>query len=165
MDYCFLTNDGLDSHPELVVESFDAKGEQNDYEVRSPALIGLQLVLTIGAIRYLGRFAISSQTSEWPISFPMRLLSSEMPSVIGIRNRPSYEILKGNCSLYSDSHLRFSNVLRHLSASFDPRSDERTCIPTHHLKFKISSHLHFRSVGLIGLDRMYYLRTNLIVLA
>lgn len=35
MDYCFLTNDGLDTHPELVVESFDAKSEQNDYEVSS----------------------------------------------------------------------------------------------------------------------------------
>ena len=35
VDYCFLANDGLEVHPELVVESFDAKTEQNDYEVHT----------------------------------------------------------------------------------------------------------------------------------
>lgn len=34
MDYCFLTTDGTEANPELVVEAFDAKSEQNDYEVR-----------------------------------------------------------------------------------------------------------------------------------
>lgn len=34
VDYLFLTNDGLDAHPELSVESFNATTEQNDYEVR-----------------------------------------------------------------------------------------------------------------------------------
>jgi len=33
VDYCFLTTDGTEIHPELVVESFDAKSEQNDYEI------------------------------------------------------------------------------------------------------------------------------------
>ncbi|KIM74736.1 hypothetical protein PILCRDRAFT_827946, partial [Piloderma croceum F 1598] len=33
VDYCFLANDGLDVHPELVVDPFDAKTEQNDYEI------------------------------------------------------------------------------------------------------------------------------------
>jgi hypothetical protein len=40
VDYCFLTNDGFEAHPELIVDSFDAKNEQNDYEVR---IIPLQL--------------------------------------------------------------------------------------------------------------------------
>jgi hypothetical protein len=33
--YLFLTNDGLDAHPELVIEPFNATTEQNDYEVFS----------------------------------------------------------------------------------------------------------------------------------
>lgn len=33
MNYLFLANDGLEEHPELVVEPFDANTEQNDYEV------------------------------------------------------------------------------------------------------------------------------------
>jgi len=33
VDYCFLANDGLEIHPELVVDPFDAKNEQNDYEI------------------------------------------------------------------------------------------------------------------------------------
>jgi len=33
VDYCFLANDGLEVHPDLVVDSFDAKNEQNDYEI------------------------------------------------------------------------------------------------------------------------------------
>jgi hypothetical protein len=32
--YLFLTNDGLEEHPELVLDSFNARQEQNDYEVR-----------------------------------------------------------------------------------------------------------------------------------
>lgn len=39
VDYCFLTNEGMEAHPELVVEPFDAKSEQNDYEVRVGARI------------------------------------------------------------------------------------------------------------------------------
>jgi len=31
--YLFLTNDGLEQHPELMVETFDALSEQNDYEI------------------------------------------------------------------------------------------------------------------------------------
>jgi hypothetical protein len=39
--YLFLTNDGLEQHPELMVETFDALSEQNDYEVGShiPAVV------------------------------------------------------------------------------------------------------------------------------
>ncbi|KZP32722.1 hypothetical protein FIBSPDRAFT_722375 [Athelia psychrophila] len=33
VDYCFLTTDGTEANPELVVEAFDAKSEQNDYEI------------------------------------------------------------------------------------------------------------------------------------
>ena len=33
VNYLFLTNNGLDDHPELVVEPFNATTEQNDYEV------------------------------------------------------------------------------------------------------------------------------------
>jgi len=33
VDYCFLTNDGSEAHPELIVDSFNAKSEQNDYEI------------------------------------------------------------------------------------------------------------------------------------
>jgi hypothetical protein len=32
--YLFLTDDGLEEHPELMVEPFNANSEQNDYEVR-----------------------------------------------------------------------------------------------------------------------------------
>jgi len=44
VDYCFLANDGLEVHPELVVESFDAKTEQNDYEVHTLVCIGWNLL-------------------------------------------------------------------------------------------------------------------------
>jgi hypothetical protein len=33
VNYLFLTNDGLEEHPELTMESFNAMSEQNDYEV------------------------------------------------------------------------------------------------------------------------------------
>ncbi|EIM84487.1 uncharacterized protein STEHIDRAFT_123267 [Stereum hirsutum FP-91666 SS1] len=33
VNYLFLTNDGLEEHPELVVEPFNANTEQNDYEI------------------------------------------------------------------------------------------------------------------------------------
>jgi hypothetical protein len=33
VNYLFLTNEGLDVHPELIVEPFNARTEQNDYEV------------------------------------------------------------------------------------------------------------------------------------
>lgn len=35
VDYLFLANDGLEVHSDLVVDSFNAKSEQNDYEVRA----------------------------------------------------------------------------------------------------------------------------------
>lgn len=34
VNYLFLTTDGTDTQQELVVESFNAVNEQNDYEVR-----------------------------------------------------------------------------------------------------------------------------------
>ncbi|THH15438.1 hypothetical protein EW146_g5041 [Bondarzewia mesenterica] len=33
VDYLFLTNHGLEEHPELVVQPFNANAEQNDYEI------------------------------------------------------------------------------------------------------------------------------------
>lgn len=34
MKYLFLTNDGLEAPPELVLEPFNASVDKNDYEVR-----------------------------------------------------------------------------------------------------------------------------------
>ncbi len=33
MNYLFMTNEGTNEHPELVLQPFDAKIERNDYEV------------------------------------------------------------------------------------------------------------------------------------
>lgn len=33
VNYLFLTNEGSDMHPELMLEPFSANTEQNDYEV------------------------------------------------------------------------------------------------------------------------------------
>ena len=33
MNYLFMTNEGTNKHPELVLDPFDAKVERNDYEV------------------------------------------------------------------------------------------------------------------------------------
>lgn len=44
VDYLFLTNDGGDSREDLVVDSFNAVNEQNDYEVfviSSPAFTSI----------------------------------------------------------------------------------------------------------------------------
>jgi hypothetical protein len=35
--YLFMTNNGSNDHPELVVQPFDAKTELNDYEVSRPS--------------------------------------------------------------------------------------------------------------------------------
>jgi hypothetical protein len=41
VDYLFLCDSGSDAHPKLVIESFDATTEQNDYEVHmSTSLLG-----------------------------------------------------------------------------------------------------------------------------
>jgi hypothetical protein len=40
--YLFLTNDGLEEHPDLKIESFNATVEQNDYEVRFSFAFGLE---------------------------------------------------------------------------------------------------------------------------
>ena len=34
VNYLFMTNEGTNKHPELVLQPFDAKAERNDYEVR-----------------------------------------------------------------------------------------------------------------------------------
>jgi hypothetical protein len=47
VDYCFLANDGLDIHPELVVDPFDAKTEQNDYEVLLVCIVFTRYILTM----------------------------------------------------------------------------------------------------------------------
>ena len=39
VDYLFLTTDGADVRKELVVESFNAVNEQNDYEVGRSRLL------------------------------------------------------------------------------------------------------------------------------
>ena len=40
--YLFLTNDGLEEHPELNLEPFNATSEQNDYEVRIYTLVQIR---------------------------------------------------------------------------------------------------------------------------
>ena len=54
VNYLFLANNGLEEHPELAIEPFNANSEQNDYEVRrcyfllaNAVLHGITNVLTL----------------------------------------------------------------------------------------------------------------------
>lgn len=44
VNYLFMTNEGTDRHPELVLQPFDAKVERNDYEVRPIVLLLLRCI-------------------------------------------------------------------------------------------------------------------------
>jgi hypothetical protein len=50
VNYLFLTNNGLEEHPELTIEPFNANSEQNDYEVR----LWCAFVRICGALWYHG---------------------------------------------------------------------------------------------------------------
>jgi hypothetical protein len=129
--YMFLTDDGLDALPELVVEPFNATMEQNDYEVRcyvqppSPCSSGLTFSLQIpwslrdliaGAvypnpqIRSIRRVpdlilflgkSKIEQMSVSSISFRARSPNCEMHSVNGTPRRRFCVISNANYNLFN----------------------------------------------------------------
>ena len=67
VNYLFMTNEGMNKHPELVLQPFDAKVERNDYEVsnrccyvayRAPSLTPFFSISFSYQKRSPGRYAI-----------------------------------------------------------------------------------------------------------
>ena len=59
--YLFLTDDGMEEHPELALEPFNATSELNDYEVSCP--MDLEWTVSQPLHRYPGPSATSSLTT------------------------------------------------------------------------------------------------------
>ena len=107
VNYLFMTNQGLEEHPELVVEPFNANTEQNDYEVGHlfsfPAsmLTAERHATSLDIDRSLGPCVISSPTRTCLICFPKHSQICVMHSRTGSPRQPSCEISSASCSPYS----------------------------------------------------------------
>jgi hypothetical protein len=57
VNYLFMTNEGTNKHPELVLQPFDAKAERNDYEVRPHSFFAVATLRILTNVSFFFFFA------------------------------------------------------------------------------------------------------------